>query len=97
MDYQFILGGIYLATLLGFVLLFSSWGTKEDKRDGLSMDEIDRDSGVKSSENNGECQTDVIGDTDVIIVGAGVAGAALAHTLGQVQCLTLSHTLSPYI
>ncbi|KAJ4701569.1 putative Squalene monooxygenase [Melia azedarach] len=32
---------------------------------------------------NGECGSDSFADADVIIVGAGVAGAALAHTLGK--------------
>ncbi|KAF2309603.1 hypothetical protein GH714_004219 [Hevea brasiliensis] len=32
---------------------------------------------------NGECRSDDDSDVDVIIVGAGVAGAALAHTLGK--------------
>lgn len=33
----------------------------------------------------GECGSEKLdGDADVIIVGAGVAGSALAHTLGKV-------------
>ncbi|KAJ8762563.1 hypothetical protein K2173_008002 [Erythroxylum novogranatense] len=32
---------------------------------------------------NGECRSGDASDADVIIVGAGVAGAALAHTLGK--------------
>ncbi|KAH7529547.1 hypothetical protein ACOSP7_010470 [Xanthoceras sorbifolium] len=32
---------------------------------------------------DGECGSNAVGDADVIIVGAGVAGAALAHTLGK--------------
>ncbi|GAV57995.1 SE domain-containing protein/NAD_binding_8 domain-containing protein [Cephalotus follicularis] len=32
---------------------------------------------------NGECKSDNGSDVDVIIVGAGVAGSALAHTLGK--------------
>ena len=33
---------------------------------------------------NGECRSADGSDADVIIVGAGVAGSALAHTLGKV-------------
>ena len=33
---------------------------------------------------NEECRSGNFSDADVIIVGAGVAGAALAHTLGKV-------------
>jgi hypothetical protein len=33
---------------------------------------------------NEECRSGNVSDADVIIVGAGVAGAALAHTLGKV-------------
>ena len=36
--------------------------------------------------SNGECRSsNHNGEVDVIIVGAGVAGAALAHTLGKVM------------
>ncbi|KAF2324991.1 hypothetical protein GH714_022106 [Hevea brasiliensis] len=35
------------------------------------------------SATNGECRSDDDADVDVIIVGAGVAGSALAHTLGK--------------
>lgn len=40
---------------------------------------------------NGECGSQTNDDFDIIIVGAGVAGAALAHTLGKVifiSCLS---------
>ena len=33
---------------------------------------------------NGECQEDIARNPDIIIVGAGVAGSALACTLGKV-------------
>ena len=45
--------------------------------------EITRNGCVKTS-GNGTCQPETAGSTDVVIVGAGVAGAALAYTLGKV-------------
>ncbi|KAI3878917.1 hypothetical protein MKX03_037314 [Papaver bracteatum] len=69
---QYILGGI-LASLLGFLFLLKLNGKKNKKN------EI-RDECVKSS-INGDLRSN--GDTDIIIVGAGVAGAALAYTLGK--------------
>ena len=43
-----------------------------------------KDECVKSSAN-GECCSGFGGGIDVIVVGAGVAGSALAHTLGKVS------------
>ncbi|PHT32405.1 hypothetical protein CQW23_28742 [Capsicum baccatum] len=40
--------------------------------------------------DDGECRLKDV-DADVIIVGAGVAGAALAHTLGKVPSFVLAH------
>nr|POF02890.1 metalloendoproteinase 2-mmp [Quercus suber] len=34
---------------------------------------------------NGECKSTNAADANVIIVGAGIAGSALAHTLGKIQ------------
>ncbi|XP_057482091.1 squalene epoxidase 3-like isoform X2 [Actinidia eriantha] len=79
---DFILG-TFLASLLGFVFLYilrRSATTKADKRRravGAFNDEIRNDC-VRSSENE-----EVRPEMDVIVVGAGVAGAALAHTLGK--------------
>ena len=78
MVYQYIVGGV-LASLLGFVLLY---GFKGKKTTRASM-EITRNGCVKTS-GNGTCQPETAGSTDVVIVGAGVAGAALAYTLGKV-------------
>ncbi|KAI3972699.1 hypothetical protein MKX01_019357 [Papaver californicum] len=69
---QYILGGI-LASLLGFLFLLKLNGKKN------KSNEI-RDECVKSSINGDLRSND---DTDIIIVGAGVAGAALAYTLGK--------------
>ncbi|KAI3931829.1 hypothetical protein MKW98_012239 [Papaver atlanticum] len=70
---QYILGGI-LASLLGFLFLLKLNGNKKNKKNEI------RDECVKSS-INGDLRSN--GDTDIIIVGAGVAGAALAYTLGK--------------
>ncbi|CAL5366635.1 unnamed protein product [Camellia sinensis] len=80
--------GTFFASLLGFVLLYilrRNATTKGNKRriagSGLFDDEIPNDC-VRSSAN-GEARPEGGPDVDVIIVGAGVAGAALAHTLGK--------------
>ncbi|KAI3990862.1 hypothetical protein MKX01_026046 [Papaver californicum] len=69
---QYILGGI-LASLLGFLFLLKLNG-KKNKNNEI------RDECVKSSIKGDLRSND---DTDIIIVGAGVAGAALAYTLGK--------------
>lgn len=80
---QGILGWIF-ASLLGFVV-FRSVLLKNKKKGGVSV-EI-RDECVKSTAN-GECRSKTAcEEADVIIVGAGVAGAALANTLGKVISL----------
>ncbi|RZC62711.1 hypothetical protein C5167_024472 [Papaver somniferum] len=70
---QYILGGI-LASLIGLLFLLKLNGNKKNKKNEI------RDECVKSS-INGDLRSN--GDTDIIIVGAGVAGAALAYTLGK--------------
>lgn len=72
------MGGVVVASLLGLFLLFSLEGKKTRR---VPM-EITRNGCVKTLENS-TCQPEIAGNTDVIIVGAGVAGAALAYTLGK--------------
>ncbi|GMP31193.1 hypothetical protein CsSME_00005509 [Camellia sinensis var. sinensis] len=82
--------GTFFASLLGFLLLYilrsRNATVKPDNRPDHhhhhAFDEIRNDC-VRSS-INGQPPPDGGPDTDVIIVGAGVAGAALAHTLGKV-------------
>ncbi|RVW47087.1 Squalene monooxygenase [Vitis vinifera] len=81
MIYQWVLGGI-VASLLGFLLLDRSRGKRVKSRAGGHLMEKMKDECVKSSAN-GECCSGFDGGTDVIVVGAGVAGSALAHTLGK--------------
>ncbi|KAK7410108.1 hypothetical protein VNO78_00637 [Psophocarpus tetragonolobus] len=46
----------------------------------------------------GECRsTNCSADVDVIIVGAGVAGSALAHTLGKIELLESCYNLEGYL
>ncbi|KAA8545716.1 hypothetical protein F0562_020832 [Nyssa sinensis] len=76
---QFILGGA-IASLLGFLLLYYTFqGKKKSNRASMEMQ---RDEYVKNSQD-GECQQEIAGNTEIIIVGAGVAGSALACTLGK--------------
>lgn len=71
---EYILGGIF-AFLVGLFLYYGSSSQKND---------IKKNKVVTAKENeflDGEFKSKE--ETDVIIVGAGVAGAALAYTLGK--------------
>lgn len=73
--------GVLFATLLGFLLLFrsrSGTSKKIPEREGLA-------NGIVSSPSPTTRGEDHAGDEgdDVIVVGAGVAGSALAYTLGK--------------
>lgn len=83
----------FFASLLGFLLLSvlrrRNYGnaTAQDKgkvknKNNTSENHISEEC-VKSP-GDGECRPEYGSGTDVIIVGAGVAGSALAHTLGKV-------------
>ncbi|KAJ4962314.1 hypothetical protein NE237_022253 [Protea cynaroides] len=76
---EYIYAGIF-AVLLGFCLLYRSQGKKNSVKERGST-KIGNES-VKNT-SNGECWWNNGEHADVIVVGAGVAGAALAHTLGQ--------------
>jgi len=67
-----------LACSLAFVFVVYSFGEK--KKTGSSSMDVKSNGYAKTSSENGE----IVGETDIIIVGAGVAGAALAYTLGKV-------------
>ncbi|RVW57578.1 Squalene monooxygenase [Vitis vinifera] len=79
MFHPYILGAFF-ASVLGFLLYALRDKERKDNRhrhhraDGL----------VTSSSEIGQCRQDDGFGTDIIIVGAGVAGSALAHTLGKV-------------
>ncbi|KAA8538259.1 hypothetical protein F0562_027918 [Nyssa sinensis] len=76
---QCVVGSI-LASLLAVFVLYKFFG----KRNGKGYSEKRRTT-TTTTAINGECRSKNAGrdDFDVIIVGAGVAGAALAHTLGK--------------
>lgn len=73
-----------LVALCGVVLRRQKWK-------GISM----RTEPLKTVlTSNGECGSADASHADVIIVGAGVAGSALAHTLGKVFLSFSLHFLS---
>lgn len=81
---QFFLGEL-LAFVIGFMVLYSFFRKREKNNSsasaentrGLSNDHAN-DLTTRSSES------DAAGNADVIVVGAGVAGSALAYTLAKV-------------
>jgi hypothetical protein len=77
---QSLFGWIF-ASVLGLVAIYNLVAKKN--RVGVSSEA--RSEGMKSftTTTKGECRSGN-GDVDVIIVGAGVAGGALAHTLAKV-------------
>ncbi|OMP01755.1 Aromatic-ring hydroxylase-like protein [Corchorus olitorius] len=75
--------GTFFVSLLGFVFLFilnrnsrKKKGDKGSREYTIQTDAVNGNEIRESSQENGP-------GADVIIVGAGVAGAALAHTLGK--------------
>ncbi|KAK6938539.1 hypothetical protein RJ641_032047 [Dillenia turbinata] len=85
---QYIASAI-IASLLGFVFLYifnSKKRGNERRKDSMqTTTTMMRDECVKSTvTTTGECRSKNGDDAvDVIVVGAGVAGSALAHTLGK--------------
>ncbi|PSS26160.1 Squalene monooxygenase [Actinidia chinensis var. chinensis] len=78
-DHQYLLGGV-IASLLGFVLLYGSRLRREKSRASTAFR---RSESFKTTANGARRQQASDGGADVVIVGAGVAGAALAYTLGK--------------
>lgn len=81
---QYIVATLF-ASVFGFLLLYVLHRKKSLK--SVKDDEI-RTNIVQSSINTGDSSPETNSGIDVIIVGAGVAGAALAHTLGKVLFLS---------
>ncbi|MFQ6651358.1 hypothetical protein Gotur_023718 [Gossypium turneri] len=85
---QYIVGvGAVIASLLGFLFLYCNSlirfrGLRKLKR-AASMEFPKGNSVNKTGNSEG------VGTTDIIIVGAGVAGAALAYSLGKVPFFLL--------
>ncbi|KAG6738326.1 hypothetical protein POTOM_057938 [Populus tomentosa] len=78
MDSKHVFGGVVAAFLFGFVVLYSSRG-----RENIKASEKNRSKKTLKSSGNGVCRSNFAGNTDVIIVGAGVAGSALAYALAK--------------
>ncbi|XP_030497060.1 squalene monooxygenase SE1 [Cannabis sativa] len=77
---QFVIGWISVSFLS--LLAFYNLVLKKNKIPKDSSDKITECIQNDITAINGECRSKD-GDVDVIIVGAGVAGSALAHTLGK--------------
>lgn len=77
------IAGTFMISLLGFVLFYIMFlGTLSfKKKDGETRQ---NGFGRRTGTDSAECGNRKESDADVIVVGAGVAGAALAHTLGKV-------------
>ncbi|KAI3451891.1 hypothetical protein Pfo_008556 [Paulownia fortunei] len=79
--------GTFFAFLLGviFFYVFRLKSIESSRQKNLNMKRGMIDSGyeIRSDPTNGESRPEEESDPDVIIVGAGVAGAALAYTLGK--------------
>lgn len=93
---QVILGGV-IASLLGVVLLHHI--RRRKVKGASSMGIIQGNECLESSQNEMLSGSEIATtSTDIIIVGAGVAGSALAYTLGKVTvfvCLvTICRVLS---
>lgn len=72
----------FVASLFGFVLLYNL-RRKIRKTKGTKV--VGGEESIKTSATAGHVlRKEDDGDADIIIVGAGVAGAALAYTLGKV-------------
>ncbi|KAK1589370.1 hypothetical protein Q3G72_033328 [Acer saccharum] len=73
------------ASLFGFIFLFvlrRNNNNNKLKKDAEDNNKIQSNI-VQSSINTGDSSPEIASGVDVIVVGAGVAGAALAHTLGK--------------
>lgn len=72
-------GTLSITPLLGLIIICIVYWNQEAGRKGSRLNHDQNSvSGCASSQAN-------VSGTDVIIVGAGVAGSALAHTLGKVH------------
>ncbi|XP_054778288.1 squalene monooxygenase SE2-like [Prosopis cineraria] len=79
MDYEYILGGILASGLVLAFLVASKFAEKSKLVKSSSSYVHVKTNGFAVSSKDPEVED----DTDVIIVGAGVAGSALAYTLGK--------------
>ncbi|KAG5245754.1 squalene epoxidase [Salix suchowensis] len=75
--------GCILAALFGLSSVYYLVIKKKGQRANKDLLEARSESVNSIATTSGECRSSNVSDVDVIIVGAGVAGAALAHTLGK--------------
>ncbi|KAK4844257.1 hypothetical protein QYF36_018123 [Acer negundo] len=81
---QYIVATLF-ASLFGFIFLFvlrRNNNNNKLKKDAEDNNKIQSNI-VQSSISTGDSSPEIASGVDVIVVGAGVAGAALAHTLGK--------------
>lgn len=80
MEFQYIIG--LLVSASGFMyFMYSSRVKRSSKK--ASTNEAPNNTNIKASSSTNVNHN--AGSSDVIIVGAGVAGSALAYTLGKVR------------
>lgn len=75
---QYIFGG-FIGLVFGLILLYIFL----EKSSKCTVKEAPRGASARKSSENFVCRKD--GPPDVVIVGAGVAGSALAYSLAKVQ------------
>ncbi|KAM7470555.1 hypothetical protein LguiA_008738 [Lonicera macranthoides] len=80
-EYMLLLGAAAIASLFAFAFFYLLLSSTKNKNKKNINTNNNRDR--PKVPENGECRPDVAGNTDVIIVGAGVAGSALACTLAK--------------
>ncbi|CAL0313975.1 unnamed protein product [Lupinus luteus] len=80
MDYHYILGGVLVCSLTVVYVMYNL--AKKKGTSSRSIHVLESNGFGKTSENV-TCNEEIEGGTDIIIVGAGVAGASLAYTLGK--------------
>ncbi|GLT47587.1 hypothetical protein SLA2020_212740 [Shorea laevis] len=88
MAYEIFVVGAAVASLWGFVFLCKPSSGKRRERD-FSCKEIKGENLVGETRNG-----EAAGSTDIIIVGGGVAGSALAYTLGKRSVRVIERDLS---
>ncbi|KAL6216744.1 hypothetical protein ACLB2K_009963 [Fragaria x ananassa] len=80
---QYLLAWIF-ASVIALIAMYGTVATRRSNNNRrASLEEEERSRGCLMV-SDAECRS-ADGDVDVIIVGAGVAGSALAHTLGKVD------------
>lgn len=82
MDQYYVLGSL-VASVMAMGLLYNLLAKRNGRGEGNAAAAAATATTTTTTEISGECRSK--NDADVIIVGAGVAGAALAHTLGKVR------------